>query len=92
MTTYANDDTTQASAPIRVSSKKPMEPETKAFLIGVIGVVGILGVLLGFWVHTGYTSDNGRSKDNTEQVQACSGIEDALSAYACVVEMNRSRD
>lgn len=79
----ANDTPTPTRKPA-----EPMEPSTRAFLIGVLAVCATIGGFMAFAVNRAYTSDDGRAIEKTKQVTACSNIEDALSAYACVVELN----
>lgn len=62
--------------------------KARSILIGVVAVVLIIAAAVTTWVHltTGRSVDKAREK--TEQVTACTRIEEGTAALACVVQID----
>lgn len=77
----------QPEAPRR-KPMEPMDPEDRSILIGVTVVVALAIGGITAWVHMAKTGNTARARERTEQVRACTKIEDGTAALACVVQID----
>lgn len=77
----------QPEAPRR-KPMEPMDPEDRSILLGVLGVVTLVAASITAWVHFASTSNVQKAEEKTDQVTACTKIEEGTAALACVVQID----
>jgi len=68
--------------------REPLDPEHRAWLIGLLAGGVIFGVAVASWVALSGANNTRKAEEKTEQVSACATIEDGTAALACVVQID----
>jgi hypothetical protein len=69
--------------------REPLDPEHRAWLIGLLAGGVILGIAVASWVALSGANNTRKAKEKTDQVTACTKIEDGTAALACVVQIDQ---
>jgi len=69
--------------------REPLDPEHRAWLIGLLAGGVIFGISVASWVALSGANNTRKAEEKTDQVTACARIEDGTAALACVVQIDQ---